>query len=54
MQCTFEALQRYAKKKGRGYFSTPLSENERPGSPLEGLLYSNGIVNHLVLKIILA
>lgn len=50
----FEALQRYAKRRGRGYFSIPLSENQRPKAPLEGLLYSNGVVNHMVLGIIFA
>lgn len=51
---SFEALQNYVKKKGYGYFSIPLSEKECPGAPLEGLLYSNGIVIPLVLKLLFA
>lgn len=44
-----EGLKRYIKKKGLGYF-LELSPNDK--NLLDGILFSNGTINYIVLHLL--
>lgn len=51
MQHEFEALKRYVKRKGEGYFYTAPDEEREA---LEGILYDNNCVIPSVLRLLLS
>lgn len=55
MDHKMQGLKRFILKKGTGYFnSSPhVQVQSQPPKPLEGTLYSNGVVNHMVLHLML-